>query len=189
MIPLANKTNVTIGDPDYPFGKSQDVTTSGAGNGTPIDFVRFNDWDQLMEKIMEASGITPNGQPDNESDGFQLWEAFRRITRPYRTYQAIIEQSGTTAPTVTQVLLDELGDITFGYNGVGVYTLDSSGSQFTSNKTVILLGKDGNPNENFQTSVAGTSQIQLYSYLFSGGSFLPTNNLMQSIFVEVRVFD
>lgn len=188
MIPLNQKVNVDTSDPDYPHGKSQDVSTAGPGNGTPIDFARFNDWDQLMEKIMIASGITPNGDPDNANNGYQLWDAFRKITRPYKVYQAILSQSGTTAPTPT-VLLDEIGDISFTYSSVGVFTIDSSGSSFTASKTVVLNGNDGNPNESVQTSVGATNQISLFSYAQSGGTYTLTNGVMGSTFIEIRVYD
>ncbi len=77
MIPLVNKANVDTSNPDYPLGKL--INDTGTGDGTPVDEQVYNDLHQLTEKIMAESGISPNNQPDNANNGYQLYEALQAI--------------------------------------------------------------------------------------------------------------
>lgn len=188
---LEDKVNVDAPDATWPFGNLND--DPGGNTGTPVDKELITDIQQTSEKIyqeyVDTGGPAANGLPDNDVNGFELWNAFRSITKPYRVYTAILSQTGTSAPDAT-VLHDELGDITLGYSGVGVYTLDSSGSSFTANKTTVIVGAgDGNPNERYLTAAGTTSSIQFFSYLLSGGTYTLTDGQMTSIFIEIRVYD
>lgn len=57
-------------DSDYPFGNIKDVP-----NGTVVDVTMMTDLIQTAQKLMALAGITPNGTPDNVSNGYQLIEA------------------------------------------------------------------------------------------------------------------
>jgi hypothetical protein len=77
MIPLVNKTNTTAPDSDFPFGGLKNDT--GTGDGTPADVTLLSDSMQFFEKLMSEAGITPNGLPDNEYSGWQLFQALMAI--------------------------------------------------------------------------------------------------------------
>lgn len=70
---LENKTNVTAPDADYPFGSVRDKTPSLAG--TIWNFEMMSDIIQFFSKMFNQSGLTANGLPDNDTNGFQLFEA------------------------------------------------------------------------------------------------------------------
>lgn len=80
MIPLLNKPNVDPVSSEYPYGNIKD--DDGTGNGTPVDTEVYADIHQTIERIMfyaKGLGITPNGQPDNAYNGFQIFEAMAKI--------------------------------------------------------------------------------------------------------------
>jgi hypothetical protein len=56
----------------------------------------------------------------------------------YKSYTAIISQTGTAAPVATVLQNTIGGTFTWGYTSVGVYTVTSSSSGFTANKTIVF---------------------------------------------------
>lgn len=74
---LENKTNITAPDADYPFGSVRDKTPSLAG--TIWNFETMSDIIQFFSKMFNESGLTANNLPDNNTNGFQLFEAFLTI--------------------------------------------------------------------------------------------------------------
>lgn len=96
---LQNKTNVDPVSGTNPFGKERD--NDGTGNGTPMNEELFGDTTQLIESIFAASGITANGLPDNTPNGFQLFDAFKLLTKPHTILVLNVSQAGTAAPTST----------------------------------------------------------------------------------------
>lgn len=78
MIPLLIKPNVDLADSDYPFGKIRD--RAGATNGTPVNTEVYGDFHQFFEKLMSVAGIAANELPDNDYNGFQLFQALAKLT-------------------------------------------------------------------------------------------------------------
>lgn len=107
---------------------------------------------------------------------------------PYKSYVAILTQSGTGAPTVDRLFNNTLGGpVTFSYDQVGEYNINSSGL-FTTNKTVVFLGP-GRPVVTpllSGTTVASDSLIKLYS---SNASNVRTNSLFRELPIEIRVYN
>ena len=58
----------------------------------------------------------------------------------YKSYVAIITQTGTSAPTAT-ILKNTLGTVTYGYDTAGMYLIQSAGL-FTNNKTAFFIQTD-----------------------------------------------
>lgn len=58
--------------------------------------------------------------------------------RGYKVYTALLTQVGTNPPTAT-VLENTIGTITFSYDSIGNYNINSSGL-FTLNKTTVFTG-------------------------------------------------
>lgn len=77
MIRLQDKTNVDAPTVAYPFGKIRDDVPGTPG--TPVDEQLYGDAHQFLEKLFEESGHTANDLPDNETNGFQLYEALLAI--------------------------------------------------------------------------------------------------------------
>ncbi len=52
-------------DPDYPYGKAQNVALAGDGTGTPWEERLVNDIFGFQQALLGAAGATPSGTPDN----------------------------------------------------------------------------------------------------------------------------
>jgi hypothetical protein len=109
---------------------------------------------------------------------------------PYKSYVAIVSQSGTSAPTVDVLLENTLGDtITFTYANAGEYYINSANNKFTNNKTVIMVSpgrRTAGGNVTLATTIAGTSLLVLYSHLANGTL---TDSLLSGVAVEIRVYN
>lgn len=108
---------------------------------------------------------------------------------PYKSYVAIISQTGTSAPTVDTLLENTIGAaVTFGYSAVGEYTINTTGNSFTTNKTSISVtpGRKTTSNVFLGTTIANTQIINLYSQNTAGS---PTNGLISQVLVEIRVYN
>ena len=65
---------------DYPWG---DIADSGPGTpGTLVNRLALTDMLQFFQKMMSDAGVTPNGDDDNDSNGYQLVEALQNYPFP-----------------------------------------------------------------------------------------------------------
>ena len=111
---------------------------------------------------------------------------------PYKSYQAIVSQSGTSAPSAT-VYLNELGTtMTWGRTSAGIYTLTAGSAVFTASKTVILLS---NPITGLVTYIVvptSKSVITMSTFLLSVIATVltavATDALITNLLVEVRIY-
>lgn len=142
MKSLENKVNINPADSDFPFGDVRDKTTGIAG--TKWNREMMSDYIQFFHKMFSESGLTYNEQLDNEYSGWQLYEAFRKITRPYKVYSGLISQSGTNDPVVTVLGLNDIGSIVWTRSTTGTYFGTLSGA-FPVSKTWVSI------NQNVQT--------------------------------------
>jgi hypothetical protein len=78
-IKLTSKPQTIAISADYPFGDIRD--TAGSTLGTPVNRVVYADFHQFFEKLMNYAGVVHNGSPDNETNGFQLFEALLKAAR------------------------------------------------------------------------------------------------------------
>lgn len=78
---LQNKTNVVAPGGDYPYGRIKNNT--GANDGTPVDVDVYGDFHQFFERLIDQSDVTANGNPDNSTSGFQLFEAFLKLANRF----------------------------------------------------------------------------------------------------------
>lgn len=76
---LSNKVNVDPISGAYPYGRVKD--NPGDNTGTPMDELLLGDLIQFFEKLMDASGITFNNQPESNTNGFQFISALRQYIR------------------------------------------------------------------------------------------------------------
>jgi hypothetical protein len=91
MRPITSLPNTDAPDADFPYGRLKNRV--GANPGTRVNETTFGDQSQFFAKIMDEAAITPNGLPDSEYTGWQLYEALkgvfgglRRIVIPIGTW-------------------------------------------------------------------------------------------------------
>lgn len=75
------------------------------------------------------------------SDNFENMQLGKVSPRPYKTYAALLTQTGTAAPVAT-VMENGIGAIVIARTGVGVYTMTLTGA-FTTGKTAVNISHMG----------------------------------------------
>lgn len=110
----------------------------------------------------------------------------------YTSYQAAVSQSGTSAPTGTQLVNSTGTTFTWARTGVGIYTLTASAAVFTANKTLVLISSPNNPLSNFRYDNTSTTKITFTTSTLSVLSLILTSGNSDALFantlVEVRVY-
>lgn len=97
-------------------------------------------------------------------------------------YKALISQSGTSSPSVTQ-LFNDLGSLTFSRSGVGSYLISSSGL-FTSGKTLVKLS-NGFPIGVIGGKRSNNNTIALTTF---DSTFNYSDNILDNCSIEIEVF-
>lgn len=105
------------------------------------------------------------------------------------TYQALVSQSGTSAPSAVQSVNDFTGT-TFAWarTGTGTYTLTASNPVFTAGKTAVIMS---NPNaflNNFKYANTSTSIITFQTATLSVISLLLTPGNADSLLANTMAY-
>jgi len=105
--------------------------------------------------------------------------------KPYKSYVALLTQTGTSTPTAV-VLENTLGGTpTLGYTSAGLYTVTLTGA-FTANKTVTLTNINS-------TNVLYSMQAERTSAnvvsVTTKSTVTATNALMTNSILEIRVYN
>jgi hypothetical protein len=79
MIRLQTKPQVTAPGGAYAYGNIKDDTTPGSNDGTPVNKEVYADFHQFFETLIAQSSVTANDLPDNDSNGYQLLQAFLEV--------------------------------------------------------------------------------------------------------------
>jgi hypothetical protein len=115
---IQDLTNVTAPDADYPDGN-----VKNAPNGTPVNVESVSDMYQFFAKMMREADITPNGLADNETNGYEFYDALLKASKPYDVYTVRLQQATTADPTESDLFVNEIGgSIVWSRSGVGSYS-------------------------------------------------------------------
>lgn len=98
---------------------------------------------------------------------------------PFKTFICVLNQSGTSAPTVTGGYSDLSGTLTFTRTAVGTYLITNSVAEFTTNKTFIFhTPGTGTIIKYYAHQMTSTTQISILTLDSSGTAAdgLITNN-------------
>lgn len=181
---LKNKVNVDGVSSAYPYGRVRDRGISV--QGTPANTEMFSDYVQFFEKMFAESGLTPTGLPDNNTNGFQLWEAAKLAIKGYKVYVALISQSGTSNPTVTVLKNEFPASITWVRTALGEYTgTIPVAPMFTLNKTVTIIG---NTTDSTSSHIVNTSTSQNIIATWDENN-IPKDSILNKTYVEIRVYN
>jgi hypothetical protein len=150
----------------YPYGRVKD-----APNGTVADETMIGDTIQFTQKLMGEAGVTPNGDPDNNSDGWQIYEAFEILSG--RAAWNVIPASGGTATGYTAV-------------GGGSVTVDAADRIY---ERVQLLGKTIRYTSQVRgAAISGTvGQIQVNVVALGGLTAAENTNGLYPLIVNGKV--
>lgn len=193
MKALVNKTNTVPAGGDYPYGDIKD--NPGDNSGTPVDRNLIGDIHRNVMKIMDAAGVVPNNLDDNEANGYQIFEAIRKVARPYKVISGLLK---STAFTIFENTSGET--ITWSSPFSDVYRLAITNNAFVTGKVAILIQPFAVsipllttptvliPIINADTSVDFYSLkpiISVDQILHQESSTFPASG----VFVEIRIYD
>ena len=153
MRKLLDAGNVDNSNPaDYPDGRIKDNT--GAGNGTPVNEFTKGDIHQTFLKAKRLYGITENGLPDNETNGFQMLDGIIALASKNDFILTISDNAGVLSVPV------KLGYMKIGEQIVCKAGLDKS-------TQTIIQGTDG---ANFTIAYVGIFKANEYVRLVKTAS-------------------
>jgi hypothetical protein len=147
---IANYPNITAASADYPNGYIKNDPS-----GTPVNVLTNGDVQIFFDKLLRIAGITANGLPDNETNGYQLIDALIKAARPYDVITGTLTQAGSADPTATiaENSLSALPVFTRALQGIysvtlaGEFTPAASVICFASSKTQdrsVRIARDSN---------------------------------------------
>lgn len=111
---------------------------------------------------------------------------------PYKSYQTILTQTGTSAPSASDKFNDLLATMTWARTSAGLYTVTAGSAVFTTNKTVIVLSNPITSLVSYIVVPTSTTVITFSSVLSSVVATVLTatltDALITNLLVEVRVY-
>jgi hypothetical protein len=120
-------SNVSTSDPTgYPYGKAQNISAPGAGDGTPREATMHNDVLGFQQALLSAADIVPSGTPDKVGAS-QYLQALRALFAASRA-----DVAGFTKTTNYYDLTD---------TGAAAVTLTHSVA--TANGALVTVGPTG----------------------------------------------
>jgi len=179
---IQNFPNIIPADADYLDGDIKD-----APSGTPVNRATNGDIQQLFAKLLREASITPNGLRDNETNGYQLYDALTKASKRYDVYVALMNQTGTNAPVPT-VLENDLGNIVWSRTLAGTYVGTLAGA-FPADRVWVggqsTAGGITSDVEKFQIIPFPDDTVLL---LTRNDSDTLADNLLANISIEIRVY-
>lgn len=189
MKALANKVNTVPAGGDYPYGDLKD--NPGDNSGTPVNRDLMGDIHRTVEKIMDEGNVTPNNLDDNETNGYQVYEAMVKAIRGYEVTSFIFDQSNT-GNEVT-ILKDELGlDFqSYSKTGNGVYSLIFNDVSNVDANTIYnntnVYGAGGLGTFIFMGIGVGSNPLELLITNLTSGSGIPVD-IAGATVIEIRKY-
>lgn len=178
---------MAIGIVNYPNRDTSDLAAYPNGqikndpSGTPVNVLTNGDVQIFFDKLLRICGITANGLPDNETNGYQLVDALQQAARPYDSYVVALTQSGTGDPTAVVMENYLSGTPTLARTGSGSFTITLAG-EFLAAKTVAFISMQTTNRVGKITRVTDDGLLILVED--AGGSAADSF----SAYVEVRVY-
>lgn len=150
--------NIDNSDPqNYLNGRIKD--NQGGGNGTPVNERVYGDLHQTFAKLMNLAGLTYNGLPDNEQNGYQLIDAVRNLpSKNDLSYNLSVSGTTLTLPLrVGKLEVNEVFTVKATFDKSTQTTI--KGTLDNVSKTVSYIGgfKDGD----YLRAINTTSSIVL----------------------------
>lgn len=185
-IKLEDIQNVNAPNATWPFGEVRDKTP--ALGGTKYNKEAMSDMFQFFAKLMSESGISHNNVLDNENNGFQLFDALRKITRPYNVYSALVTQSGTSAPTVDVLENTLSGSVTWARTAAGSYTATLAGEFSDADKVGVFVAGSVLDTETIAAR-ANNDSILLVTHKIGDPLLTNIDGKLANSLIEIRVYD
>jgi hypothetical protein len=172
---------------DFPFGAI--VNETETTEGTPVVREIYNDILVNCYKLLELSGITPNGGEDNESNGYQIVEALRKIPNLLNDTEQILslDISDWSVPFALELLPnkyffvaraseDYVAGSTYTFSGTGTASYGFTSLGFKSGDELMVIIDTGGVRA-YSLSAFGESATEVFTVLGTPVAFNDTNKM------------
>lgn len=153
----------------YPNGRIKDNT--GAGDGTPVNEFIYGDLHEFKDKLMRLAGLTHNGLPDNQVNGYQSIDSLRDFGSKHDVVQSITTASGVLNVSV------KLSTMQLNENLICKSSID-----FTSETQI-----KGSDLTTFSVTVIGNFKTDEYVRLIKTGSGVVLIRLVDSVNLDLAI--
>ena len=150
-----------------------------------VKTLQSNDYIPLGTFKSKKEALKPNPKMETVLISAESLKAYiaAGIDPGYKTYTALLTQSGTNPPSVT-VLKNEIGNIVWGYDIVGAYDGLLLGG-FPQNKTTIIASQYNQSGFDITTTYREDDD---YVYVETYKSGNQTNGILFETMVEIRIY-
>lgn len=146
-LPVVKDSNVI-----YPFGSAIKNETE-TEQGTPVVREIYNDPLMNMYKILELVGVTPTDEEDNNTNGYQLVEAIKKLPNSLNDIEQVLSLSGIVWSVPFDLAYlpnkyvcfaraseDYINSVSYAFKGTGVLELPmNSPTGFNANDELIVI--------------------------------------------------
>ena len=156
-------------------------------NNNEIPLIKFTDTEELfLIKELNFKLLQNNSETMLDIVASDLVSLNSSVEPLYKTYTALLTQTGTDAPVAT-VLENTLGTITFDRSSVGNFEILSD-ELFTENKTyfVVHFNSDGSGGNVF--GINNNSSLYIEGYTTLDNTIIGSDNLFNTP-IEIRVYN
>lgn len=184
---IGNQQNIDSPDGEYIYGRIRDW--SGTIEGTPVDEALYGDIHQLIARMQQASTFTPNGLPDNEYNGWQIFDAFMQHMGGWsKKLKFKVSQSGTGAPTIDNGFCNGFG-LTINSivrAGTGRYEFFTTGTPLSSAANFFAFSAQMDFGGTAYISWAGSNQFNIETFNAAGTQ---ADNILSNTAVSIEQFE
>jgi len=136
-------------------------------------------FDEFEGKFYDISGDTGSGLK-YDVDGWKSVDVGKK-------YVALLNQSSTSAPSAI-ILEDDFGDIYFEYDAVGQYFIKSTSSQFTEDKTWIMISNNYSDTSYIYTFIVYWESTEKIVLKTIKNATTKLNDLLINTSIEIRTY-
>lgn len=167
-IKLTDKPNTDPASGSYNYGKIRD--NDGTNNGTPVNTLVYSDLHLFFEKLMEAGGVTHNGLPDSDDDGYQLYQAFQRAARrEMKSLLGILAETFISDPSAPIAVIPPYSLLGITWNSGS--TILSAGYIYYNEELLFCGGFTGTISDTAVFTRTGDNILQVTDAVSGSGDF------------------
>lgn len=173
---------------DFPFGAI--INETDTTDGTPVAREIYNDILVNCYKLLELSGITPTGDEDSESNGYQIIEAIQKLPNLLNDIEQVLSLTTDvwSVPFALELLPNKYffvarasdnyvsgSSYTFKGSGAAEYGFTSSG--FNSGDELLVIIDSSGVRAYSLSALGGTATTEIFSVMGTPVAFNDTNKL------------
>lgn len=184
-LPTGTVTGVTATGPVASSGGTAPVISMAKSTSSVDGYLAATDFATFTAKFN-----TPTGTASQVVLGNGTLGTLPVIPSPVSsTYQSLVTQTGTAAPTGTAFVNDFSGTtFTWARTSAGVYTLTASNPIFTANKTAVIMSNPPSFLINYKYAVTSSTVITFQTATLSIISLIITPGLGDSLLSNTMVY-